>query len=266
MNNVAYREIYMFESISFIGSGRVARIMLGGWKRANALPPTVLAFDANPKAVAALQADFPSVRAATLAEAAGADLVFGALHPPAMPEMLAGIADQLKKQAVFCSLAPKIKLAALKEKLGGFGRLARMNPNSPGIIGKGYNPIAFADELPAEARTELLALLRPLGQSPEVAENLIESYAVISAMGPTYFGFQFAEVEKLARSFGLEAGAARQAMLAMLHGTADLVFASDLSKDVVLDLVPVRPMADHEAEIARMLQHQLSGIYAKLTN
>jgi pyrroline-5-carboxylate reductase len=255
----------MFDSISLIGSGRVARIMLGGWKRADALPSTILAFDANPAAVAALQADFPSVRAASLAETAGADLVFGALHPPAMPEMLAAIAGKLKEQALFCSLAPKIKLAVLKEKLGGFGRLARMNPNSPGIIGQGYNPIAFADDLPAAARQRLLALLRPLGKSPEVAENLIESYAVISAMGPTYFGFQFAEVERLAHSFGLDADAARKAMRAMLHGTADLLFASDLPREVVLDLVPVRPMADHEAEIARMLQQQLSGIYAKLT-
>jgi pyrroline-5-carboxylate reductase len=256
----------MFQSIGFIGSGRVARIMLGGWKRADALPPTILAFDANPAAVAALQADFPSVRAASLAEVAGADLMFGALHPPAMPEMLAGIAGKLKEQAVFCSLAPKIKLAVLREKLGGFGRLARLNPNSPSIVGQGYNPIAFADDLPAAARRQLLALLRPLGQSPEVAENLIESYAVISAMGPTYFGFQFAEVENLARSFGLDAEAARQAMHAMLHGTADLLFASDLPKELVLDLVPVRPMAEHEVEIARMLQGQLTGIYAKLTS
>ena len=49
----------MFESVSFIGSGRVARIMLGGWKKANALPRTLLVFDSNPAAVAALQADFP---------------------------------------------------------------------------------------------------------------------------------------------------------------------------------------------------------------
>lgn len=181
----------MLETVGFIGSGRIARIILGGWTKAGALPSNIVAYDANPAAVAALQADFPSVKIASLDEAAGADLVFGALHPPAMPEMLAAIAGKLKAQAVFCSLAPKVKLSALKEKLGGFGRLARMNPNSPSIIGEGYNPIAFADELPATARDQVLAVLKPLGQSPQVAENLLESYAVISAMGPTYFGFQF---------------------------------------------------------------------------
>lgn len=256
----------MFNTVSFIGSGRIARIMLGGWTKAGALPVNIVAYDTDPAAVAALQADFPSVRMATLDEAAGADLVFGALHPPAMSEMLAAIAGKLKPQAVFCSLAPKVKLAALKEKLGGFGRLARMNPNSPSIIGEGFNPVVFADELPATARDQVLAVFKPLGQSPEVAENLLESYAVISAMGPTYFGFQFAELETLANSFGLDRQAARQAIQAMLVGTADMLFASELPTSKVLDLVPVRPMAEYEAEITQMLKKQVGGIFAKLTN
>ena len=112
----------------------------------------------------------------------------------------------------------------------------------------------------------LLRVLAPLGQSPQVEEKLLESYAVISAMGPTYFGFQFAEVEKLANTFGLNPAAAREAMRAMLHGTVDLLFSSDLPREKVLDLVPVRPLAEQEGEIVGMLQRQIGGIYAKLTS
>lgn len=255
----------MFDSISFIGAGRVARIILGGWKNANALPSTILAFDTNPAAVLALQVDFPMIKSVSLLEAAGTDLVFAALHPQAMPEMLASISGKLKAQAVFCSLSPRIKLGAIKDKLNGFARLARMNPNSPSIIGQGYNPITFADGLPATTCDQLLALLKPLGKTPEVAEKLLESYAVISAMGPTYFGFQFAEVEALANSFGLDQDAARKAMHAMLVGTASMLFDSELSTAQVLDLVPVRPLAEHEAEITQMLQKQLNGVYTRLT-
>lgn len=255
----------MFNTISFIGAGRIARIMLGGWQRANALPTSILAFDSNPEAIAVLQATFPSVKAASLEQCAAADLVFGALHPPAMPEMLAAIAGKLKPDAVFCSLAPRVRFAAMQEKLGGFARLARLNPNSPSIVGMGYNPIAFVDDLPALVRQGLLDLLQPLGQSPEVDENLLETYAVISAMGPTYFGFQFSEVEKLAQSFGLSRDAAREAMRAMLHGTTDMLFASDLPTEQVLDLIPVRPMAEDEPAIKQMLKQRLGAIHARLT-
>ena len=223
-----------------------------------------MAYDTNPAAVATLQADYPSVNAATFEEAANADLVFGALHPPAMPGMLAALAGKLRAEAVFCSLVPKVKLVTISEKLGGFARLGRMNPNAPGIIGQGFNPVAFAVTMPVVVRQELLNLLKPLGQSPEVEEKLLESYAVISAMGPTYFGFQFAEVEKLANSFGLEGPAAREAMRAMLHGTVDMLFSSNLSREKVLDLVPVRPLAEQEADISAMLQRQIGGMHAKL--
>lgn len=256
----------MFESIGFIGAGRVARIFLGGWKRAGKMPGLIIAHDTNPDAIIALQAEFPEVRSGTLGEAAGAHLVFAALHPPTIGEALPAMAHHLRHDAVLCSLAPKAKLATLAEKLSGFNRLARLNPNAPSIIGKGYNPVVFGSALPEAERSELRRILSPLGESPEVAESLLETYAVISAMGPTYFGFQFAEVERLAESFGLDPLAARQAMLAMLGGTAALLFASDVPQAVALDLVPVRPLAEHEAEIRQILNDRITGIHAKLTS
>jgi len=254
----------MFESVGFIGAGRVARIILGGWKHAGHLPAQISAYDANPDAVKALQADFPALKAVSLTEAAGAHLVFAALHPPMMGETLTTISGHLRRDAVLCSLAPKIKLATLTEKLNGFSRVARLNPNAPGIVGKGYNPIVLGEGLPEAERSALKAILAPLGLSPEVAEPLLETYAVISAMGPTYFGFQFAEVASLAQSFGLDAEKTRQAMLAMVEGTAALLFASDIPQATALDLVPVRPMAEHEADIRQMLRDRIGGIHTKL--
>jgi pyrroline-5-carboxylate reductase len=258
-------ERIMFNTIGFIGAGRIARIMLGGWLRANALPANILAYDIHPDALTALKSSFPSVKSATLEECANCDLVFGAVHPPAMTKMLDSIAGKLRPQAVFCSLAPMIQFDEIQAKLKGFSRLVRLNPNSPGIVGKGYNPITFSDGVPASARDELLKLFEPLGKTPEVDESTMEAYAVVSAMGPTYFGFQFAEVLKIAKSFGLSHEAACEAMRAMLRGTVDMLFASNLPTDLVLDLVPVKPMAEDEAEIRRMLQTRMGAIHARLT-
>lgn len=255
----------MFNSISFIGAGRVARIMLGGWQRANALPANIMAYDINPEAITTLQQDFPSIKANSIRECAACDLVFGALHPPAMPEMLETIAGKLRPHAVFCSLAPIVRFQEMQIKLKGFSRLVRLNPNSPCIVGKGYNPIAFTPDVPASVRDKLLRLFAPLGDIPEVDESQMETYAVVSAMGPTYFGFQFAEVMKIAKSFGLSHDAACEAMRAMLRGTVDMLFASNLPTDLVLDLVPVRPLAEDETEIRRMLQTRMGTTHARLT-
>lgn len=254
----------MFNTIGFVGAGRIAHIMLGGWKRAGVKLPVVYAYDQSADAVAALQAAFPNVRTATLAESAAQSLVFGALHPPAMGPALEEIAKHLRQDALFCSLSPVIRLTALQQKLGGFSRLARLNPNAPSIIGAGFNPISFADGLPSNARTALLTLLQPLGACPQVPDAMIETYAVVSAMGPTYFWFQFEELRRMAESWGMSPQAAREAIAGMLHGAVKTMFEDTLTPERVLDLVPVRPMAEDENTIRDMLQKRIGAIYTRL--
>lgn len=254
----------MFDSIGFIGAGRVAHVMLGGWKKAGAELPPVFVFDTSAEAVAALQAAFPQVQAASLSVVASQALVFAALHPPAMGETLAQIAPHLRADAVLCSLAPRLRLPALQDKLGGFSRLARMNPNATSIVAQGYNPVSFAGDLPQNARAALLECVAPLGQTPVVADEMIETYAVISAMGPTYFWFQFDALRQQAEAFGLTPDAARETLAAMLHGAVDTLFASGLSPARVMDLVPVRPMGDDEAAIVAMQRTRVGAIHAKL--
>jgi pyrroline-5-carboxylate reductase len=255
----------MFKSIGFIGAGRVAHIMLGGWKEKGAVLPPVVVCDSSPEALAALTAAFPQVRVATLEEVAGQALVFAAVHPPARGETLARIAPHLKADAVLVSLAPKMRLPALQEKLGGFARLARMNPNAPGIIGQGFNPVSLAPGLHQDARAALLGIVAPLGASPVVDDPLIETCAVISAMGPTYFWFQFDALRTMAEGFGMSPELAREAMRTMLHGAVDTLFASDLPVARVMDLVPVRPLAAEEEAIKGMLRERVGGIHTKLT-
>lgn len=253
----------MYDTIGFIGAGRITRIMLEGLRRAGALSRRVLVHDPNAEAVAALEG-LPGVEAATLAQAAAADLVFGALHPPALVESLPAIAQTLRSGAVFNSLAPKVKLATMRERLGGFARLARQNPNAPSLVGAGYNPITFDPGLPAADRAALLSFLAPLGDAPVVDEPTIEAYAVISAMGPTYFWFQLQAVRELAQEFGLDPAAADAAVRAMIGGAAATLIEGPLAPAEVMDLVPVRPLAEEEPVIRAALQNRLRAMHAKL--
>jgi pyrroline-5-carboxylate reductase len=253
------------KSIGFIGAGRIARILLEGWKQADALPDTVVLFDTKPDVAEKLAGAFSAVRPGTLAEAASADLVIVGLHPPVLAEVLPEVGRHLKPTAVLLSLAPKVKFSGLAGLLGGFSRLARQNPNAPSIIGQGYNPIAFAPALSETEREALITLMVPLGDCPVVDEGTIEAYALISAMGPTYLWFQFRELERLAVEFGLTEAAAREAVAAMVHGAAATLLESDLSADDVMDLVPVKPLAGDEAAIVAIYGERLKALFHKLT-
>jgi pyrroline-5-carboxylate reductase len=253
------------KSIGFIGAGRVTRIFLEGWKRANALPGDIVVSDSNPESLAKLKSRFPTVWAASDGRAVAAQsIVFLAVHPPMMVDVLAGLKGSLKPGTLVVSLAPKFTLTKIGELLGGFARLARVIPNAPSVVNFGYNPVAFAPSLTTAEKAELTGLLAPLGECPEVAEEKLEAYAVLTAMGPTYLWFQFQALREVAASFGLSDAEITPALKRMVCGAARTLLESGLTPAEVTDLIPVKPLAEMEAQITEMYRTRLPAIHQKI--
>lgn len=254
-------------SIGFVGGGRVARILLGGLEHADAIPARCVASDTDSQVLDALRSRFPGIRTVgdDIDEAARQDVVFGALHPPVLKDVLPRIGQRLRPDAVFVSLAPVIRLPALQTALGGFNRITRMIPNAASVVGAGFNPIAFAEGIAPETKKDLLDWLAALGECPEVPDEQLEAYAILTAMGPTYFWYQFAELEKLGSGFGLDAQATRHALAQMLHGGVSTYFDSGMRPDEVIDLIPVKPLEPSENEVRQAYRTRLPGLYDKLT-
>ncbi len=101
------------ESIGFVGGGRVTRFLLEGWQRAAKMPRNVRVSDLNKDVAGALKADFPSIETCVNTEAARADLVVLAVHPPVMKDVLTEIRGAVNESAAVLSLAPKVTAAAI---------------------------------------------------------------------------------------------------------------------------------------------------------
>lgn len=253
------------KSVGFIGGGRITRIFLEGWMRATNLPSHIVVSDCNAESHAKLKTRFPSVQtAAGSSAAASQDIVFLAVHPPVMADVAAGIKGSLKPGALVVSLAPKFTLAKLTELLGGFVRLARVIPNAPSVVNFGFNPIAFSPALTAADRTEVTGLLSPLGECPEVAEAKLEAYAVLTAMGPTYLWFQLQTLREVAAGLGLSDAEIVPALKRMVCGSARTLLESGLTPAEVMDLIPVKPLAEMEPQVAELYRTRLPAIHQKI--
>lgn len=252
------------KSIGFIGSGRIATIFLGGWTRAGAMPGNVVVFDTNPEVTAKLKTRHPAIRVGSLADAAGQDLVFLAVHPPVVAGVIPDLKPALKPEAILVSLAPKFTAMKLTEMLGGFRRIARMIPNAPSIVSKGYNPIAFGEALGEPERAALRKLFGGLGECVEVPEAHLEVYAVVTAMGLTFLWPQLDMLASLADSSGLSRAAALDGIEKMLLGAVATMRDSGLSADGVQDLVPVRPLAEEATAFVTAARPKLEGLLAKM--
>lgn len=254
-------------AIGIIGGGRVARIILGGWSRANRLLSDVVVTDSDAGALERLRDGFPAITVSSdNRQAARQEIVLFALHPPAFQAALDEIRGSLSQTALFVSLAPRWTMSQISSALGGFDRLARVIPNAPSIVNQGYNPVSFGNALTAVDRERVQALLAPLGACPEVAEETLEAYAIVSGMGPTYLWYQLYELVDLGCGFGLSRDAALQAVAATAAGTARTITEAGLGSEAVMDLIPVKPLASIEPTVKESYANLLGALHAKLTS
>jgi len=270
-NNVSPTEkkkIYTMtnKTLGFVGGGRITRILLEGWQRQKQLPARIVVSDCNAETLAKLKGRFPAIETApgNSAHSASQDIVLLAVHPPVMAEVAAGIKGSLKPGALVVSLAPKFTIAKLTELLGGFARLARVIPNAPSVIAFGFNPVAFGPALTAADKAEVTNLLTPLGECPEVNEAKLEGYALLTGMGPTYLWFQLQTLRELAIGFGLSDTEVVPAMKRMVCGAARTLLESGLTPSEVMDLIPVKPLAEMEPQVAEMYRTRLPALFQKI--
>ena len=251
------------QRVGFIGGGRVTRVLAGGWRHAGVFPVEVLVNEPDDSAFGKLAELCPEVRRAPVEEAAAATVVFVALHPPVLGSTLPALRPCLGAQSTVVSLAPKIPLSALAAGLGT-PRLARMIPNAPSIIGRGYNPVAFGEGVDVTAREGLSALFAPWGASPEVPERDLEAYAILTGMGPTYYWYQWQALRDVAVQVGLAPERADDALRQMLDGAAATLLEGGLTPAAVMDLIPVRPLQAIEESVTAAYSTALPALYAKI--
>jgi pyrroline-5-carboxylate reductase len=211
-----------------------------------------------------LREQFPWIELADSPQsAAKQNFVFLAVHPPMIMETLQNIKEAVGKDSVVISLAPKITLEKMAAVLPA-KNLVRMIPNATSFINEGFNPVTFHIEMDEEKKQQCLKILKKLGKTFETEESKLEGYAINSAMLPTYFWFQWQELEKIATETGLSAEEARKSVASTLKKAWKLYYKSGLTPEQAMDLIPVKPISENEPEIKNILNTKLLGLFNKI--
>jgi pyrroline-5-carboxylate reductase len=252
-------------SLGFIGGGRITRIILHALANKQSELPSVLVCDTSPDVLKALRSLFPKIQITDSCEVtARQDIVFIALHPPVIMETLEQIKASVSDKTQVISLAPKITIEKMALKLAT-KNIARMIPNATSYINEGYNPVSFSPGYSSGEKQALLEILTTAGKTFEVEESKLEAYAMVSAMLPTYFWFQWKEIQNLGLQMGLNELESQEAVHQTLLAAIDLFFNPELNYKEVVDLIPVKPIGEHETQIAEIYRSKLMGLFHKIT-
>lgn len=253
------------KSLGFIGGGRITRIFLQAFVNKKAIFDSISVFDSNPEALEALKQKFPFIEILDSAsEAAQKDIVFLALHPPVIMETLEKISNAVNQQTIFISLAPKITIEKIASVLKPIQQIVRLIPNATSVINHGYNPVSFGPGISEIQKWYILEMLNLLGQTVETAEEKLEAYVLLSATLPTFFWFQWKELEAIGSQVGLSEAECRESIYETMNAALNTMYHSGMSADEVMNLIPVKPIGENEAQIKAIYQEKLMGLFQKI--
>lgn len=255
----------MKNTLGFIGGGRITKIFLQAFANNKSEYKAIVVYDTNSDVLTALKNQFPGIQvAASALEPAQQDIVFIALHPPVIMETLELVKNQVKAGSILISLAPKVSIEKIASKLPDTKSIVRLIPNATSIINEGYNPVCFAKDMSANQKQSLMKMFRILGRTFEVPEQKLESYAIMSAMLPTYFWFQIKELIEIGSRIGLSEEESQNSVRDSLVAAIKTYFYSGLQPDEVMDLIPVKPIGEHEMQIKAIYSEKLLPLYERI--
>jgi pyrroline-5-carboxylate reductase len=98
----------------------------------------------------------------------------------------------------------------------------------------------------------------------ETVKALKAVVPTVEITSDTYLWYQLQSLRELAAQFGLTEYEVTPALKRMVYGSARTLLESRLSPSEVMDLVPIKPLAELEPQVTEAYRERLSGLYQKI--
>jgi pyrroline-5-carboxylate reductase len=102
-------------------------------------------------------------------------------------KVLNAIRDRLSHHPLIVSFAAAVPIALLESALPAATPVVRINPNSPSVVGQGFNPVTYGSHVTGAARSLVDRFIAALGATVEIDDASMNVYTALTAVGPTYF-------------------------------------------------------------------------------
>jgi pyrroline-5-carboxylate reductase len=176
----------------------------------------IVAADPDQARLGALQSKLGIRSTADNAQALrGADVVVLATKPQVFPQVLPGVAEALRPNALLVSIAAGVSTSLIERALAPGARVVRTMPNTPALVGAGATAIAGGSHATDGDLALVERLFLSVGVCVQVPEPQIDAVTGLSGSGPAYV---FAMIEAL-RDAGTREGLAEDTALLLASQT-----------------------------------------------
>jgi pyrroline-5-carboxylate reductase len=223
-----------------IGAALIDRLLASGSSR----PAEIVACEPKEARRAEIGRTFAVVTTARPEDAAACGIVVLAAPPLEIRGILAAIGASLDHRPLLVSFAAAVPLSLLEAALPAAVPVVRVNPNSPSIVGAGYNPVTYSERTQGRDRELAERFLRLLGAGPAVADARMNLYTALTAVGPTYFLPVFDAMITAGVAGGLSHSQALAAAVETARATAEMIARRAETPEQLKLITGLRPLED----------------------
>jgi pyrroline-5-carboxylate reductase len=181
-------------AIGFIGGGNMAEALIRGLLASGYKAGSIHVSEPMATRRRVLKRRFGvTATASNSAVCEAADVVFLAVKPQIMTDVLADLADIVGRRRLVISIAAGITLKRLEKGLGGKAKVIRVMPNTPCLLGRGASVLCGGNHASAADLRLARSLFQTVGLAEVVSdEKMLDAVTGLSGSGPAYV-YLFAE-------------------------------------------------------------------------
>lgn len=226
--------------LGFIGLGNMATAMIGGMLGKKMVEPeNVIGSDASEAAMEKIRESHKITTVMTNKEVANsADVLFLAVKPIFVPEVIAEIKDVVKPETLIVSIAAGKTLVFLYESFGREDlKIIRCMPNTPALVLEGCTGVCAGKQVSDEELDQVVKLMEAFGKASVVPERLMDVVVGVSGSSPAYVFLFIEAMADEAVCAGMPRKQAYEFAAQAVLGSAKMVLETGLHPGELKDMV-----------------------------
>lgn len=174
------------DRIAFIGAGKMAGAIALGLVNKGIPPAQLCAYDPSPEAAKKFAELTGAVCTATMKDALkDAGIVLFAVKPQYAKAAFDEAREHLGGKLLI-SIAAGLSISKLTQLSGGIGRIIRVMPNTPALVGEGMSCFCGAAGATEDDMKKAGEILSSFGLCRKVPESMLDAVTGLSGSGPAY--------------------------------------------------------------------------------
>ncbi|MCL2144285.1 MAG: pyrroline-5-carboxylate reductase [Endomicrobia bacterium] len=254
------------KTIAFVGSGNMAQSIIGGIINAKPKliePEKIICNDIVPEKLDALKKKYGvSVSSDKNKAVSAADIIFLAVKPQNMPQILQEIKSFIKRKSLVISIAAGISTKFIEEILIKKIAVIRAMPNTPALAGLGATALCAGRFASADNLQTAKDIFGAVGISRIMAEDKIDAVTALSGSGPAYVFYLCELMRQTGESLGLDKETAKSFAVQTVYGAGEMLAKTGIDASALRENV-TSPNGTTQAALEYFKSQNLSDIVRK---